>query len=73
MKKIICTAAAITALAVPAGAVAKAPAGGWGQGGAPAGHGVDPAGGAWGAAVSSIAPGGAVGCHASGGQAATCN
>ena len=39
MKKIICTAAAITALAVPAGAVAKAPAGGWGQGGAPAGHG----------------------------------
>jgi len=71
MKKTIGAALAIAALAVPSAAVAKAPAGGWGQGGAPAGHGVNPAGGAYGAAVSSIAPGGTVGYHASGGQAAT--
>ena len=72
MKKTLCAGLAIAALAVPSVATAKAPDGGWGQGGAPAGHGVDPAGGAWGAAVSSLAPGGAIGCHASGGQAATC-
>lgn len=71
MKKTLCAALAITALAVPSVATAKAPAGGWGQGGAPAGHGVDPSGGAWGAAVSGLAPGGAIGYHASGGQAAT--
>lgn len=72
MKKTLCAALAITALAVPSVATAKAPDGGWGRGGSPAGHGVDPSGGAWGAAVSSLAPGGGIGCHASGGQAATC-
>ena len=72
MKRIVCAALAIGALAVPAMAGAKAPAGGWGEGGAPAGHGVDPSGGAYGAAVSGLAPGGGIGCHASGGTAATC-
>ena len=72
MKRTFCAALAITALAVPSAAVAKAPEGGWGQGGVPAGHSVDPSGGAYGAAVSGLAPGGAIGCHASGGQAATC-
>jgi hypothetical protein len=74
MKKTICAAAAIAALAVPSAAVAKAPEGGWGQGGAPAGHGVtDPSGGVYGQAVSSFAPGGAIGFHASGGTASTGN
>ena len=72
MKKAVCVAAAIAALAVPSAALAKAPSGGWGPGGTPAAHGVDPSGGAWGAAVSSLAPGGGIGCHASGGTAATC-
>jgi hypothetical protein len=72
MKKALCAAAAIAALAVPSAAVAKAPAGGWGTGGVPAGHGVDPSGGAYGAAVSGLAPGGGLACHTSGGTAATC-
>lgn len=72
MRKYLAAALTVTALATPAVASAKAPEGGWGQGGTPAAHGVDPSGGAWGAAVSSIAPGGAIGCHASGGTAATC-
>lgn len=73
MRKYIAAALAVTALAIPSVASAKAPEGGWGPGGTPAGHGItDPSGGAFGAAVSGLAPGGAIGCHASGGQAATC-
>jgi hypothetical protein len=73
MRKYVAAAFAVTVFAIPAVASAKAPEGGWGQGGAPAGHGItDPSGGAFGSAVSGIAPGGAVGCHASGGTAATC-
>ncbi len=66
MRKYIAAALVVTALAIPSVASAKAPEGGWGLGGAPAGHGVDPSGGAFGAAVSGLASGGAFGCHASG-------
>ena len=72
MRKCLAGGLVLIALAVPSLASAKAPDGGWGQGGTPAAHGIDPAGGAWGGAVSGIAPGGALGCHASGGTAATC-
>jgi hypothetical protein len=74
MRRYVAAAFAVAFLAVPAAAGAAAPAGGWGAGGAPAGHGItDPSGGAFGHAVSALAPGGAIGCHASGGAAATCN
>ncbi len=80
MKKTICAAAAIAALAVPSAAVAKAPEGGWGQyGGVWRGHeaalnlpdGTLAAGG-YGQAVSSQEPG-AMGSHASGGTASPGN
>jgi hypothetical protein len=60
-------AAAALALAIPSMAVAQGHSGSppaWGPGGVPAGHGVNPSGGAWGQAVSGFAPG-AMGCHAS--------
>jgi hypothetical protein len=62
MKKLIATAfvaVGIVAVAAPANASI------W------ADHGVS-SGRDWGAAVSGAAPGGALGCHASGGAAATC-
>lgn len=65
-------AAGALAVALPMSAGAKAPEGGWGQGGAPAGHPESPSGAEWGALVSSTAPGGGVGCHSSGETAATC-
>ena len=73
MKKTICAAAAIAALAVPSAAMAKAPDGGWGQsGGVWRAHEAAlqlPAGtlskGGWGQAVSGLEPG-AMGDHASG-------
>ena len=72
MKKTICAAAAIAALAVPSAAVAKAPEGGWGQyGGVWRGHEATPgtlAAGGYGQAVSGFEPG-AMGSHASGGTA----
>ncbi len=76
MKKTICAAAAIAALAVPSAAVAKAPEGGWGQyGGVWRGHeaalGLEEGTlgrGAYGQAVSGLEPG-AMGSHASGGTA----
>lgn len=76
MKKIICSAAAIATLALPATSAAKAPDGGWGQyGGVWRGHEAAlglPAGtlaaGGYGQAVSSQEPG-AMGAHASGGTA----
>jgi hypothetical protein len=71
MKKLIVSLFAVAALAVPAAAgAAPPPGGGWGPGGVPAAHGVAP--GEWGPLVSSVAPGGFIGCHASGGKAATC-
>jgi hypothetical protein len=63
MKRAFLSAALLVALALPSGAAA--------QGGAWRAHGVE-SGREWGAAVSSLAPGGALGCHASGGRAATC-
>ncbi len=63
MRKLILAAALVVALAVPSGAMAK--------GGVWRAHGIE-SGKEWGAAVSGIAPGGALGCHASGGRAATC-
>jgi hypothetical protein len=63
MRKVILAATLVVALGVPSGAMA--------QGGVWRAHGVE-SGKEWGAAVSGIAPGGALGCHASGGRAATC-
>jgi hypothetical protein len=66
---VVVIATVALALGVPSMATAQGNAGSppaWGQGGVPAGHGVDPAGGAWGEAVSGLAPGGFMGCHASG-------
>ncbi len=63
MRKVFLAAALVVALAIPSSAVA--------QGGAWRAHGIE-SGKEWGAAVSGIAPGGALGCHASGGRAATC-
>jgi hypothetical protein len=63
MRKAFLSAAFVVALAVPSSAAA--------QGGVWRAHEVE-SGRAWGAAVSGIAPGGALGCHASGGRAATC-
>jgi hypothetical protein len=63
MKKAFLAATLVVALALPSSAAA--------QGGVWRAHGIE-SGREWGAAVSGIAPGGALGCHASGGRAATC-
>jgi hypothetical protein len=72
-KKLVASIVAAGALAVAVPASASAGGGGFGPGGLPANHPDGPFTGAqWGAAVSAAAPGGFIGCHASGGQAATC-
>lgn len=63
MRKVFLAAAVVVALALPSTAVA--------QGGIWRAHEVE-SGRAWGAAVSAAAPGGGIGCHASGERAATC-
>lgn len=63
MKKALLSAAVVVALALPSTAAA--------QGGIWRAHGVE-SGREWGAAVSDLAPGGGIGCHASGERAATC-
>lgn len=63
-KRFIAGIVAAGALAVAVPASAAAGGGGFGPGGAPENHPGGPyTGQAWGAAVSGVAPGGAISCH----------